>query len=367
MGIPKAVAKLLMKEGNERPFSGRVLSLGRQDIYFTNEMLKRYAEEVSFKLVKPPVLSLHRHPTLKDLGCMSDESFLLSIGFQQSETMDYSDFEEADHLFDLNSDTLPEELMDRFDVIIDGGTIEHVFHVPNALKNVHKMLKVGGRIIHVVPSSNYLDHGFYSFSPTLFCDYYWANQYGIDRLQVFRHENKPGLHLLELAELPFEIYEYVPGCLDKIAFGGLDDALYGTYVVARKLPKSRCDVVPSQRKFFEAWQRAQNEGLSLEDMPESMKTTESELSALPAPETIAPEPYAEDFSPAPAQPSALKRQLASMVGPTIWGLASKVKNQVLSASTAESLGTQAAPEPVTEPSEPPPPAKGIPMPVVDRL
>jgi SAM-dependent methyltransferase len=366
VGIPKAVAKLLMKEGNERPFSGRVLSLGRQDIYFSNESLKRYASEVSFRLSEPPAISLHRHPTLKELGCMSDESFLLSVGFQQSETMDYSDFEEADHLFDLNSDTLPEHLLGRFDVIIDGGTIEHVFHVPNALKNVHKMLKVGGRVIHVVPSSNYLDHGFYSFSPTLFCDYYWANQYAIDRLQVFRHENKPGLHLLELSELPFEIYEYVPGCLDKISFGGLDDALYGTYVVARKLEKSRCDVVPSQRKFFEAWQRAQSEGLNLEDLPVSMKTAESELSELVAPEPIEQPSNLEDFAPTPAQPSALKRQIAGMVGPAIWGLASRVKYRVLTAVAAETPAVQAVAEPEAQYVEPIP-TKGIPMPVVDRL
>ena len=64
--------------------------------------------------------------------------------------MDNSDFEDADFIHDLNSVPAPKPLRDRFDVIFNYGTIEHVFHVPNALQNIHDMLKVGGRVIHDV-------------------------------------------------------------------------------------------------------------------------------------------------------------------------------------------------------------------------
>ena len=62
-------------------------------------------------------------------------------------------------------------------MIIDGGTMEHIFHIPNVLNNIYRMLRVGGRIIHISPSSNYVDHGFYSFSPTLFYDFYQTNKF----------------------------------------------------------------------------------------------------------------------------------------------------------------------------------------------
>ena len=59
--------------------------------------------------------------------------------------------------------------------LLDSGTLEHVFHLPNALKSVVELAKVGGRVMLLSPSSNHFDHGFYMFSPTLFYDYFSAN------------------------------------------------------------------------------------------------------------------------------------------------------------------------------------------------
>lgn len=63
--------------------------------------------------------------------------------------MDISAYENADIIFDLNNPNLTNELKNRFDYILDGGTTEHVFDYPQALRNIVKMLKVGGKVFHM--------------------------------------------------------------------------------------------------------------------------------------------------------------------------------------------------------------------------
>src|SRR5205814_1882285 len=109
----------------------------------------------------------------------------------------------ADVLFDLNCGDLPEELKESFDVVLDPGTIEHVFHIPHSLKNIFHMLRLGGRVIHISPSSNHMDHGFYMFSPTFFWDYYTANQFDLSFVKIIRY--KPQW------VFPWKIASYSPG------------------------------------------------------------------------------------------------------------------------------------------------------------
>ncbi|MBF0495590.1 MAG: hypothetical protein HQK58_03285 [Deltaproteobacteria bacterium] len=76
---------------------------------------------------------------------------------------------------DLNHQ-LPADLADRSATVLDGGTIEHIFDVAQALTNIHHMTKVGGTIIHITPITWY-DHGFYNFNPLLFRSVARANGY----------------------------------------------------------------------------------------------------------------------------------------------------------------------------------------------
>jgi hypothetical protein len=101
------------------------------------------------------------------------------------------------------------------------------------------MLRVDGRVLHLAPSSNHMDHGFYMFSPTLFVDFYAVNRFIVNRVQVFRHTQNPDTE-------PWEFSDYVPGCLDPISFGGLDDSLYGIALVATKQRESTGTAIPAQ-------------------------------------------------------------------------------------------------------------------------
>lgn len=53
--------------------------------------------------------------------------------------------------------------------------MEHCFNPPQVMMNAVALAKAGGIVIHHVPTNNWVDHGFYQFSPTLFFDFYGAN------------------------------------------------------------------------------------------------------------------------------------------------------------------------------------------------
>ena len=53
-------------------------------------------------------------------------------------------------------------------MVVDGGTLEHVFDYPTALRNAMRMVRVGGHLILNAPVNNFPGHGFYQISPELF-------------------------------------------------------------------------------------------------------------------------------------------------------------------------------------------------------
>jgi SAM-dependent methyltransferase len=83
------------------------------------------------------------------------------------DVLDNSDYEGASVIHDLN-EPVPERLHGRFDVVFDGGSLEHVFEFPTALRSVMAMVKPGGHLIVGTPTNNLSGHGFYQFSPELF-------------------------------------------------------------------------------------------------------------------------------------------------------------------------------------------------------
>jgi hypothetical protein len=89
------------------------------------------------------------------------------LGAVVVDSVDASAFEGANIIHDLNQ-PMPTELQGRYDVVFDGGTLEHVFNFPSAVRGCLELPKVGGHFIMTSPANNQMGHGFYQFSPELF-------------------------------------------------------------------------------------------------------------------------------------------------------------------------------------------------------
>ena len=99
-------------------------------------------------------------------GEYADRFFTECLGVSEVNTLDYSSYEGADILHDL-CQPIPGDLKARFDVVVEAGTLEHVFNFPVAIANLMQMTKVGGFIFASTVSNNLCGHGFYQFSPEL--------------------------------------------------------------------------------------------------------------------------------------------------------------------------------------------------------
>jgi hypothetical protein len=71
----------------------------------------------------------------------------------------------------------PLPITDRFDLVTNLGTTEHVFNQFQAFKSIHELIKPPGIIIHSLPNQGCFDHGFYNYHPTFFYDLCEANNY----------------------------------------------------------------------------------------------------------------------------------------------------------------------------------------------
>ncbi len=95
------------------------------------------------------------------------DGLLRALGAEHLDAIDVSAYEGASAIFDMNRPA-PAELHARFTALIDGGTLEHIFDVPQAFRNVAALLRVGGHFVSVNGTNNFMGHGFYQFSPELF-------------------------------------------------------------------------------------------------------------------------------------------------------------------------------------------------------
>ena len=117
------------------------------------------------------------------------ERFYTLLGAKEIVSIDYSSYEQATLIHDLNR-PIPDDWRESATAVHDGGVLEHVFHVTQAFKNCMELVRVGGHFIQVNAANNYLGHGFWQFSPELlFRIFAPANGFEIET--VLMHEVTP--------------------------------------------------------------------------------------------------------------------------------------------------------------------------------
>jgi hypothetical protein len=176
MGIILNSAYLMIAEGCRKPYTGKVLQLGKQSVLISYAQMQSLAKHLKYLLTDIGAV--------KDINAMlTDQQFFRLLGFSQVLSLEWGTDEAANYRWDLNA-PVPHDWHNSFDLIYDGGTCEHVFHIPICLSNICQMLKIGGRVLHDNGVSGLIDHGFYSIQPTLYHDFYSAQQFEVNLASV---------------------------------------------------------------------------------------------------------------------------------------------------------------------------------------
>lgn len=158
MGLDINSVQFLLAARHRGAEFGDVLMIGRQD-------LNVYPAKMRQLLAKAGLSTKLFEPDAPDTGFA--EPVFQSLGARSVVSLDASRFEGAEHIHDLNQ-PVGEDLRQKFDLVFDGGTLEHVFNFPVALRSCMEMVRENGRFFTHTITNNWCGHGFYQFSPELF-------------------------------------------------------------------------------------------------------------------------------------------------------------------------------------------------------
>jgi hypothetical protein len=195
LGIIYRQAQMLLDARRSGMQMNRLLMIGHQSLFLHPSELR------AIRRVCPGALANYRW------GEFADRFFTECLGASEVSTLDYSSYEGANILHDL-SQPVPDDLKGRFDIVVEAGTLEHVFNFPTAIANLMQMTKVGGSIFASTISNNLCGHGFYQFSPELIFRVF-TSENGFELGKVLALEARyPGVELAPISDA-FEVADPV--------------------------------------------------------------------------------------------------------------------------------------------------------------
>ena len=158
MGVDIYVLKFLLACRQRGVHFGRVLQLGRQGFY-----VQPHERPIVEALLAEAGLAKEASALMHSPYC---EGLFSILGASRINSIDISRYEMATFIHDFN-EPIPNAFHNKFDTLFDGGSLEHIFNIPLALRNLMQVVKLGGVILSVNGANNFLGHGFFQFSPEL--------------------------------------------------------------------------------------------------------------------------------------------------------------------------------------------------------
>lgn len=233
MGVDIAEARFFDACARNGGIEGPMLALGSLSIQERPEDIDAFARENGYKAL------LAEHSVAN--------FFRERYGVAQYVSCDVNGL--ADVHIDLGI-PLPAEHKGQYGSILNGGTLEHVFDMRQAMENIHDAVAVGGIMIHTCPMT-WFDHGFVNHNPVLFHLTAKANSYEIVaegfyyNLGAFANQTKPVVSVVGEDET-------IPG------FGRTNSEMFRgaaalpancMHLIALRKTSGRAFVVPSQVSY----------------------------------------------------------------------------------------------------------------------
>lgn len=190
MGLSADGTRFLLYAKTQGVRFTRTATLGRQGLHLTADELGKNLRDFGHD-------ASGAEGMLRGAGGFA-EPFLETLGAEEVCSFDASGFEGASYVHDFNF-PVGAGLRGRFTAVIDGGTLEHIFDFPTAVRNCMEMLEVGGHFLGSSPVNNFAGHGLYQFSPELFFRVFSEpNGFRVRRMIVF--EGRPAKSWFEVAD-----------------------------------------------------------------------------------------------------------------------------------------------------------------------
>ena len=146
----------------------------------------------------------------------SNHFFIDVLGARTCRAIDVSDYQGAEVICNLNQ-PIPERYRESADVVYDAGTLEHLSNLPMALDNIFSLLRPGGVYFFGAPCNNWVDHGFFQFSPTFYHDLCLDNA-SLELIELYIAEKK---RYFDYKSLPLGMRVAIFNSRQKLAVAGI--------------------------------------------------------------------------------------------------------------------------------------------------
>jgi SAM-dependent methyltransferase len=170
----------LQKLGVVTPETRRILDIGSQNLYYLQEdQARKFLHNAGRKMTPEvwfQVQSIIRRSDPEASGPTSFLGELLELAGFEYVSLDLCAGYRTD-ICDMNHQPVPFRLRGQFDLVLNVGTTEHILNQLNGFSIMHDALKVGGYIYSILPTSGYLDHGYFTYTPKFYRDLAEANGY----------------------------------------------------------------------------------------------------------------------------------------------------------------------------------------------
>ena len=121
---------------------------------------------------------------LSNSQSFTTEDYFNSVGFKEYKSIDINGAYNSLQ-FDLNKNILKTySYNEKYDLVINNGTGEHVFNQYALFLNFHNLTKLNGIMLNILPFIDWINHGFYNFNPIFFADLAASNNYEIIKISL---------------------------------------------------------------------------------------------------------------------------------------------------------------------------------------
>lgn len=183
MGLDIHGLKLLLQAKRKGVCFDRVLTFGRIELAVLPERAAAMLREQGLPDAELSAMGREQAPP------WYAEPVFRALGASEVGSLDASAYQSASIVHDMNL-PIDEAHKGRFDVVFDGGSIEHVFNFPVAIRNCMELVKEGGSLLIHTAANNCMGHGFYQFSPELFYRVFSAEN-GFEVVRMILHRSGP--------------------------------------------------------------------------------------------------------------------------------------------------------------------------------
>ena len=234
MGIDSTALEILLISQYFLTSWRKAITLGRQQLHRQRAIINHFLDKYNYS-------------NLTNCFECGDfcEKLLSDLGFESVESLDNSAYEGASIIHNMN---LPVNgsLHNQYDFIFDGGTIEHIFNIPQVMENIINMLAIGGIFCSITCNNNLSGHGIYQFSPEFF-------------LSALNPKYGMKIHRLYIAEVDGQFHQWKDvndlgkqlGGRNCASFKGTDREVY-ILTIAEKISNERASLItdsPNQYSY----------------------------------------------------------------------------------------------------------------------